>query len=238
MSETHCIAAAQPREVITRAEAKAAGLKWYCTGNPCKHGHLEDRQTSNGRCRACGKDSDAGYRQHNPDRFRAKNSRYRANNPEKIRQFKARDYAKNHEKIRNSVARYQTENSEKVRQYREQYYKKNRHKIKQRKVCYQAENPEKRRAAHQLRRARKRQATPPWFGELDAFVWQEAAHLAVLREDATGIEWHCDHLIPIACKKACGLHTWNNVQVIPASVNIAKNNKLILTNPGEWLRHL
>lgn len=41
------------RPIITLAEAKAAGLKRYYTGVPCKHGHLTERQTSNGTCMKC-----------------------------------------------------------------------------------------------------------------------------------------------------------------------------------------
>lgn len=40
-------------EIITRAEARSAGLKWYFTGNPCQRGHVSQRYTSAGMCRAC-----------------------------------------------------------------------------------------------------------------------------------------------------------------------------------------
>ena len=41
-------------DLITRKQAREQGLKWYFTGNPCKHGHIAERQTINGACRACG----------------------------------------------------------------------------------------------------------------------------------------------------------------------------------------
>lgn len=40
-------------EIITRADAKAAGLKWYFTGKPCKHGHITERYVT-GNCCGCG----------------------------------------------------------------------------------------------------------------------------------------------------------------------------------------
>ena len=36
----------------TRAEAKAAGAKYYFTGDPCKHGHIAPRKTK-GACVEC-----------------------------------------------------------------------------------------------------------------------------------------------------------------------------------------
>lgn len=256
MSEKHCIAAAQPREVITRAEAKAAGLKRYYTGEPCKHGHAGERQVSNHTCCECQIEKSARYYAENtqsaleyaaryrkanpadPKRNRENSARWRAENVEKKRASDSRWAATNTEKIRARVARWRAENPKRVRANSVRYYTENTHRIRVSVARWQAENPEKVLARNQLRRARKLQATPPWYGELDAFVWLEAAHLVVLREAVTGFAWHCDHMIPLACRKASGLHVWNNVQVIPASVNSAKKNKLILTEPGEWLQHL
>lgn len=39
--------------VMTRAEAKAAGLKRYFTGKPCKHGHIAERIMSDMSCLEC-----------------------------------------------------------------------------------------------------------------------------------------------------------------------------------------
>ena len=82
------------------------------------------------------------------------------------------------------------------------------------------------------------QALPAWSDELDVFVWQEAAHLVRLRKSATGIDWAADHMIPLAAKTACGLHVGRNCQVIPAYLNNRKNNKLIFTEPFEWMAHV
>lgn len=40
-------------EIITRADAKARGLKRYFTGRACKHGHVAERITSGGSCYEC-----------------------------------------------------------------------------------------------------------------------------------------------------------------------------------------
>jgi hypothetical protein len=53
--------------------------------------------------------------------------------------------------------------------------------------------------------------------------------------DATGEDWEFDHIIPIKAKKVCGLHWDGNLQVIPATLNRAKGNKLKYTGYLEWL---
>jgi hypothetical protein len=42
-----------PIPLISRADAKARGLKRYFTGIPCKHGHVSERNTSTTGCLAC-----------------------------------------------------------------------------------------------------------------------------------------------------------------------------------------
>ena len=113
-------------------------------------------------------------------------------------------------------------------------------KVKARKAAagreWRQKNTERVRAYVLNRRALRAAATPPWFGELDELVALEATELAERREQATGAAWHVDHMVPLRAKTACGLHVGVNLQVIPAAMNIAKGNKLRLTEPGEWLR--
>ena len=77
---------------------------------------------------------------------------------------------------------------------------------------------------------------PGWYGELDEFVLREAHTLCELRRKYTGFDWHIDHMIPLRARNVCGLHVWNNFQVIPASLNLSKGNKMLYTKPHEWLR--
>ena len=51
---------------MTRAEARALGLKRYSTGVACRHGHGCDRFTSSNRCRVCHR-----LREHNTRASRA-----------------------------------------------------------------------------------------------------------------------------------------------------------------------
>lgn len=100
---------------------------------------------------------------------------------------------------------------------------------------WRSRNPDKHTAHNSNRRARKLNATPPWFGELDRLAIVEAADLAKRREAITGYAWQIDHMIPLQARQACGLHCAANLQVIPASLNSAKMNKLKFIKPLEWL---
>ena len=69
-----------------------------------------------------------------------------------------------------------------------------------------------------------------WEEELTNFVTSEANELRRLRNEYTNIKWHVDHTIPIQGKEICGLHVWNNLQVITAFENLSKHNKLVEEN--------
>jgi hypothetical protein len=153
------------------------------------------------------------------------NAKWRKSNPDKVKELKKRSEAKNFEVARAGAARRN-----------QRYAKRNRKKISNSLKLWRKQNPDLARVHVMDRRARKLHATPPWFGEFDELVMREAAALAELREKATGFCWHVDHMIPLQAGDACGLHCAQNVQVIPASLNVRKNNKMIFTEPCEWLR--
>lgn len=90
---------------------------------------------------------------------------------------------------------------------------------------YYAENKPKYFASAAKRRAAKTKATPEWDKDLTDFVAHEAYLLCILRKVATKIDWHVDHIVPLQGDNVCGLHIWNNLQLLPASVNLSKGNK-------------
>lgn len=79
------------------------------------------------------------------------------------------------------------------------------------------------------RSAIKRSAAVSWDKEFTDFVFEEAHHLRGLRDALFGFKWHVDHVIPLQGKQVCGLHVWNNFAVIPATVNLRKNNKYAIS---------
>jgi hypothetical protein len=76
-----------------------------------------------------------------------------------------------------------------------------------------------------LKERDKRRKPANWDRELTSFVLQEAHALTKLRESHTGVKWHVDHTIPLQGQDVSGLHVWNNLQVLPATVNLRKGNR-------------
>jgi hypothetical protein len=87
---------------------------------------------------------------------------------------------------------------------------------------YKRQNKVKVLAWANKRRAAKLQATPAWadFKAIEA-VYQKAAQLT----EETGIKHEVDHIIPLIHPLVQGLHVPENLQILTAKENMAKNNR-------------
>jgi hypothetical protein len=187
-------------------EARSLGLKTYFTGLPCKRGGVAERRL-NGDC-LC----------------------------EACLEFAKKSKAKWALKNKDKNIAWRESNPEKMALYKKAYAEKNKEIQRERLKQWKRNNKSKVLADTRKRQAKKIQAVPKWYGEFDAFVVKEANDLAKLREKTTGIKWHVDHMIPLQSETACGYHTAINLQVIPEALNCAKGNKMLFTEPHEWIR--
>jgi hypothetical protein len=110
--------------------------------------------------------------------------------------------------------------------YYKDYVKKNKEKIKEISSRYQKNNKGKVNARTATRHAAKMQRTPAWLTVDEKWLIQEIYELAALRTKMTGFLWHVDHVLPLQGQTVSGLHTPWNLQVIPATDNIRKSNKV------------
>jgi len=117
---------------------------------------------------------------------------------------------KNKERLSELGEKYRQRNKKKKAEYDKKYSKLNLAKINARKAKY---------------RAAKLQRSMKWDLSLTEFVCNEAYELAKKRKNIFGFEWEVDHIIPLQGEEVSGLHVWNNLAVIPATVNSAKSNK-------------
>lgn len=193
------------RTPITRQAAKALTLTRFFTGKPCKHGHVAERMASSGACVECNR--------------LAKAKRYAAD-PALANQQKAVWVAANRDRVNKNAVKWSRANAAKRRANHAKWYADNPHLVAARTV---------------RRRSSIASSTAGWDRELTDFTMAEASRLARLRAEVTGFKWHVDHMIPLRCRMARGLHVWSNLQVIPRWMNLRKNNRMELTVPGEWI---
>ena len=105
------------------------------------------------------------------------------------------------------------------------WYQKNRVVFLEACKAWKKANPEKITAHTASRRARKKQAQPPWLTEEHINQIIDKYKNSKRMKKLTGIEHHVDHIVPLAGKNVCGLHVPWNLQVIPAKHNLEKNNR-------------
>lgn len=229
--------------------AKAAGARHYFTGRPCKHGHVSNRYTSTGVCKAC----EVRLSQTPEQREKARAYWQRPDVRERERAWmreywqrpevkaRSREYHREYNKLphvkekANAWARRNyrenppsEEQKSQGREYMRAYWQ--RPDIKE-------ANRRRMRSIAAERNARKLNATPPWLtdeqrAQIHA-VYEEARRLT----EETGIEHHVDHIVPLKAvdpltrkRNACGLHVPWNLQVLTACENIAKLNRF----DGGW----
>jgi hypothetical protein len=112
---------------------------------------------------------------------------------------------------------------------RKNNYMQHAEKYKKRTSCYRELNASKYNNYSSKRRAAKLNAMPHWLTaehleEIEEF-YLLAKELAWLNQD--GQPFHVDHIIPLQGVEICGLHVPWNLQLLPASHNLKKGNKLV-----------
>ena len=141
---------------------------------------------------------------------------------------KERNYAlvrkwgvKNKERKASYAKNYNAANREKLRAAARVYSKQHSEEHK----AWKKAHPQWTRAYANKRRAERIKAVPKWANK---FFIDEAYDLAARRSaiKCGGVaKWHVDHIVPLKHKLVCGLHTHDNLQVIPAAENFSKNNR-------------
>lgn len=107
-------------------------------------------------------------------------------------------------------------NIAKVTSYQETYRSSNRDKAKACTRAWQLLNPGRVNSLNARYKAIRIRATPSWANIEDINnVYIEAQYM----------QMHVDHIIPLRSKIVCGLHVWDNLQLLSADDNNKKGNK-------------
>lgn len=239
-------------DILTRNDAITSGDLFYFTGKPCNKGHMSHRYVSTFQCVECSKDhkrksiadgKDKKYYESNKSSILLKSKEYRLKNKNSIAEKKKQYAEKNKDVIREYKKKYHVDNREKILEKVKTYCENNKDKVQQKSHEYRLRTKEKkaeydrwfssvnkdyRNSLKTANRAKRIKRWVEWDTELTDLVCKEAYDLCDRLQLLTNHRWHVDHVVPLCGKKVSGLHVWNNIAVIPASVNLSKNNKFIV----------
>ena len=178
----------------------------FCSKCSCQKSP-EEMSAGRSYCKECRAEQMKAWRQRNAEHVKTYKLKYKEEHPD----ARKIEYANN---------------PEKEKQRAKKYYAKNAQKRKEAVRLYKLSNRPVYNASEAKRRASKLNATPAWLTEDDDFIFNEIYEMAKVRSEDTGVEHHVDHIVPLQGIEANGLHVWWNLQIIPASENLSKSNKL------------
>jgi hypothetical protein len=184
----------------TRAEAKAAGAKYYFTGEPCKHGHIAPRKTK-GACVECLKVEWAQAAETRAEYFREYNRK------DEVRDKKHDWYLENRDQVIQAAA---TRPAALLKEYRNAWKENNKLQV---------------RADTKARRRKHRDATPNWLTRKQKSEIRQIYQIAITMTQTTGEQYVVDHIVPLRGEEVCGLHVPWNLRVITQEENLKKSNK-------------
>ncbi len=207
----------------------------------CRKG-LHQYPSDKKQCSECQRETKRRWREKNLEKVREIQRKYykrnhsqelkrkrlwREQNSEQAQEISKRYYEKNREHILNRNRRYYEQNYEESLERTKQWQKQNlsRHRVNCRN--WAEKNRNKINAYASGRRAKKKQATPPWadHAAINA-IYAEAVCL----EQEAGVKHHVDHIYPLCSPYLCGLHIAENLQILTDAENLSKSNR---TWPGQ-----
>ena len=162
------------------------------------------------------------WRLDNLDRSKETQKKYDTKNRKARSAYKAAWARKNAAKVKEAMRSHYEANREKIIARSAAWVREHRERFEQNQRLHRLENNHKKNEYAAQRRGLTLRATPSWANK---FFIEEAYRLATLRTKMLGFQWQVDHIVPLKHAKVCGLHTHDNLQVIPATENYKKGNR-------------
>ena len=184
--------------IVTRAEAKAAGLRRYFTGQSCKYGHIAERTLLKHMCLACKNAASRDAYRANLEKELARRALWKKQNRARINERQREARARNKERDRQWRIAWNKKNPERQIAASARYYEQNAELRRAKSLAWFYANPEKASAQRSKRRARVNGAEGTHTAEDikrigDAQKWK--CHWC---GKPTKRKYHVDHITPIS----------------------------------------
>lgn len=192
--------------IMTRQQAKEAGLTRYFTGKPCKHGHIAERRMSDG-CVVCA---------------HLHATKWQKDHPEKVREKSRRYHAENKGDRSNKFLAWRKANLEKHEAVTRAWRERNADRVKAAKAAWRKAKAGDVNAMQMRRHADKMRRTPQWADREAMCLIYRAAKIA--RTTWPELDPEVDHIVPLRSEVVSGLHVHCNLQILPGTENRSKSN--------------
>lgn len=208
--------------IITRAQAKAAGLTRYFSGKVCPRGHIAERFVCSYNCVECHED----WKRENPDKYRAAIKGWEEANADYYRANRKAYREANRERRQAVCAAWREANKDRVLSVNRAYHKANPELVARVKAEWAEKNAEheleRKRLLTAKRRAQKRGSVGSYTADqiqdlLGAQKCRCANCLVSIRDG-----YHIDHVTPLA---RGGSNDIRNIQLLCGLCNRRKGAK-------------
>jgi len=216
---------------VTRAEAKAAGLKRFFQGVQCSRGHVAERRINDGTCVRCHAEKSLARYYADPAKHSEVSRRWKATNRDKINSAQTIWRRENKEKLREQRKRLRKINPERQRAVSARDYERNAEKRRAATIAWCRANPEKASALRGNRRARMKQAEGKYTGEDIARIGNAQRWRCHWCAKPVRQKYHVDHIKPLSK----GGSNWpSNLAVTCGPCNLRKHD----ADPASFARRL
>ncbi|WP_157443343.1 hypothetical protein [Curvibacter lanceolatus] len=194
---------------FSRCSANKDGLQYQC--KECKSAYKKENREATNLIAKRG-------REKNPEKHRAATKKWFDANKQRALQKRKIYYYENLDYSRRYSIEYKAKNPDYYVSYRNKNIERETARVKR----WAQANKHRLNASYARRRFAKSRSTPLWANkEAIIDIYKKSRELS----QATGVEHHVDHIVPLQSDVVCGLHCEANLQIIDAKENIRKNNR-------------